>query len=160
VKAARAVATVWLVLFALFQVGGLVTTVEGANNPIARVTGNIYWPIRWKMFTGLSRTHTVMEFEGWNGAAWELLPMEEWYPAQWESGYRWERTPVYTYRSLQVPFLAAACEHTDDSRVRLVQRSWNKTLGQREQPRKKVREKVLRVWECDREAPAPRGKVI
>jgi len=152
----------WLALFffALYQVAGFSESRAGGNGPLRALTGDYYWPVNWSMFTGLSKTHTIMEFEGVENGEWVRLPMEEWYPAHWESGYRWERPWVYKWPSLQRPFLAAACQHTDAPYVRIVQRSWNKVLGQAEQPRKKVREKLLRVWECDRPYPMPPGRVF
>jgi len=152
--------TIGLALFGLYQLAGFVETMSDGNGPFREATGNYYWPARWKMFTNISWSHTVMDFEGWDDGEWVRLPMEEWYPAHWESGYRWERTPVYKYRTLQLPFLAAACEHADMPRVRLMQRSWNKKLGQREEPRGDVREKVLRVRECSDELALPAGKVL
>jgi hypothetical protein len=152
----------WLVLalFALYQVAGFTESRADGNGPFRKATGDHYWPVNWKMFTGMSKTHTIMEFEGRRDGKWVVLPMHEWYPARWESGYRWERPWVYRWRSLQVPFLSAACQHSGTPYVRLIQRSWDKTLGQQEQPRGKVREKLLRNWDCSSPFPMPSGRVL
>lgn len=155
----RAITAALLALFAAYQVIGFLESRESAQGWFTQNVGDVFWPVNWAMFTRLSKTHTVMDFEGLIDGRWQALPMAQWYPARWESGYRWERPAVYAYRSLQVAFLAAACQHTDARYVRLVQRSWNKTLGQREQPRGEVREKLLREWDCELPGPRVTGKV-
>lgn len=155
----RTLTAILLGLFALYQAAGGYESRFNARGPITEAVGDIFWPINWRMFTTLSKSHSELSFEGYRDGGWERLPMEQWYPAHWESGYRWERPWVYEYRSLQEPFMVAACAHADTPAVRTVLRSWNKTLGQREQPKKNVREKLLRVWECGAPYSPPSGRV-
>jgi len=125
---------------------------------------NVFWFARWKMFTGLSRYHTVPEFQGRTFdertqvmSEWTSLPMEEWYPARWESGYRWERPAVYTRPNVQVKFLELACERSGASVVRLLKHRWKATLGQRDQPKRNHKIEELGVLDCRRRSAKPRG---
>lgn len=159
-KLERAVTAALLALFALYQIAGGIESRYSARGPISAAVGDVFWPINWRMFTTLSRSHSQARFEGLEGGQWVTLPMEQWFPAKWESGYRWERPWVYEYRTLQEPFLVAACERSGLPAVRMVLRSWNKRLGQREQPVEKPREKLLRTWTCGAPYSGPTGKVF
>jgi hypothetical protein len=132
--------------------------------PSEMVGKNVFWFARWKMFTGLSTYHTVPDFQGRSFedstqlmGEWTSLPMAEWYPARWESGYRWERPAAYNRSNVQVKFLELACERSGATQVRLVLRKWKATLGQREQPIKRYSEKALGVLPCDRKGPMAKG---
>ena len=131
----------------------------------SRIVGtNVFWFARWKMFTGLVTYHTVPEFQGrsLNPATemmgeWESLPMADWYPARWESGYRWERPAVYKRSKIQVKFLELACERSGTDEVRMVLHKWKATLGQREQPFHQYRRKDLDVLQCGQTSTPPKG---
>ena len=116
---------------------------------------NVFWFARWKMFTGLARYHTSAEFQGkffdedtQLMSGWAHLPMDEWYPARWESGYRWERPAVYKRPNVQVKFLELACERSGAKVVRMLKHRWRATLGQREQPMRKYTVEELGVLDC------------
>ena len=136
-----------------------------ANMRPSRLVGqNVFWMARWKMFTGLSTYHSVPEFQGRKFdfaqeemSQWTPLPMAEWYPARWESGYRWERPAVYTRRNVRARFLKLACDRSGSDHVRLVKHRWKATLGQREQPRKKYRMDILGGMNCSIELPPHKG---
>lgn len=125
---------------------------------------NVFWFARWKMFTGLARYHTAAEFQGkffdpntQVVSDWTFLPMDEWYPARWESGYRWERPAVYNRPNVQVKFLEVACERSGATTVRMLKHRWKATLGQREQPKKKYKIEELGVLDCRRRSSPAKG---
>ena len=137
----------------------------GANWRPSRVLGtNVFWFARWKMFTGLSTYHTVPEFQGRSidletqlMSEWVPLPMAEWFPARWESGYRWERPAVYNRANLQVKFLELACDRSGTDEVRMVLHKWKATLGQREQPVRRYSRKNLRTLRCGEPSSPAKG---
>jgi hypothetical protein len=118
------------------------------------------WPAQWKMFTPLNQRQSEIVFEGLFDGQWRPLPMHEWYPARWESGYRWERKPFYERRSRQVPFAAAACRESGAEKVRIIRVRWLKTLGSFDQPPKKRNRKTLLTWDCSDEPPQATGRVL
>lgn len=130
-----------------------------ADRPVFRETlGNVFWPVTWKMFTGYTRRQSKLEFQGLERDAWRPLPMEEWYPMEWESGPRWERPRVRRSRSTQAIFLDAACKKANVSTVRLVVYSWPKHPGRYEpEPTGRARMRTLATRSCGvplRRAPA------
>ncbi len=101
------------------------------------------------MFARADRRQTVLVFEGWTGGSWKRLPMEDRYPAKWESGFRWERAPVYRRRSRQIPFARAACSEFKPEKVRMSLWRWDKTIGSVEQPYRRLVKKPLFEMSCD-----------
>lgn len=158
----RWLALVFLTLFGGYHVASFVQYRDFSEGwrPSDIVGVNVFWFARWKMFTGLSTYHTVPEFQGreQQGAGdWITLPMAEWYPARWESGYRWERPAVYKRANIQSKFLELACRHADMAEVRMVTHRWKATLGQREQPRRKYSFTELARFRCGDEVQKPKG---
>jgi len=158
----RWLAVVFLMLFGGYHLACFVQYRDFSKGwrPSSFVGTNLFWFARWKMFTGLSTYHTVPEFQGRShehGMEWETLPMDEWYPARWESGYRWERPPVYKLARLQDAFLNLACERSGAQEVRMILHRWKATLGQREQPKRKYTKKQIRTFVCGDEIRRPKG---
>ncbi len=149
----------WLVLFAVYQAAGLYESRHEARGPLTETFGDVFWPINWRMFTGYNKTHTQILFLGQDGDLWVELPMERWYPARWESGYRWERPWVYSSGELKRSFLAAACQRSGMSAVRMVKKTWPKTLGSLEQPERDVKYTDLGALTCSGDYPLPRGRI-
>jgi len=152
-----------LCLFAIYQAAGVYETFQSLSNgrePLRAKFGNIFWPARWQMFTQLSQVQKRVVFEGKMDGKWQKLPMEEWFPEKWESGYRWERPPFYRSAGLQRPFLAAACNESGAQATRVILYTWPRVLGTSHQPMNNARRKTLSEWSCDRAAPWPGGKII
>ena len=165
-KLKRVCALVFLVLFGGYHLACVIQYREFSEGwrPSEIVGVNWFWFARWKMFTGLSTYHTVPEFQARSFdetvqlmGEWEPIPMEEWFPARWESGYRWERPSAYNRPNVQVKFLELACERSGADFVRLVLHKWKATLGQREQPVRKYRQKDLGVLDCTQKSKPAQG---
>jgi hypothetical protein len=152
-------AWVWLLLFGAYQLAGAHESAQGARGELTAAIGDIFWMVNWRMFTGFSRSHTAILFYGFDGQTWRELPMEQWYPARWESGYRWERPWVYGSGELIRAFLGAACARSGDQATRMVKKTWHKTLGQAEQPDDDAKLTVLGTLPCTGERELPRGRV-
>ena len=88
---------------------------------------DVTWPMIWQMFTLKSDGQENIWYEGRYGDVWVKLPMAEWFPAAWESGYRWERAA--STRQRVGPYLEAACARSDADEVRAVRRVWKRRLG-------------------------------
>lgn len=153
-------AALFLLLFTTFHLYSFAETItpkyQILNHPVLRT---LRWTGLWVMFTYKSGRHKTMTFEAYQNEEWKRLPMEEWYPTKWESGYRWERRPVYASKSRQLPFAHAACERSGSSAVRIVMYQWRKTVGQKEQPMENPRTTVLNTFRCEdieRYLPSPR----
>lgn len=162
----RIAALVFLLVFGGYHLACVVQYRDFAKNwRPSQLTGtNVFWFARWKMFTGLSTYHTVPEFQGRSFdpetqlmGEWEPLPMSDWFPARWESGYRWERPAVYNRPNIQVKFLELACDRSGTDQVRLVLHKWKATLGQREQPVRRYSRKDLGVIPCGRKSRPAKG---
>lgn len=163
----RALAALVLTLWGAFHVAAFVDQREwiGDLRPRDVVGLNVFWVGNFHMFTGQSTKHSEPVFQGYfptadeNGpAGWRDLPMAEWYPARWESGYRWERPPVYKYDSARVPFLVAACQRSGAQSTRIVLDKWSMKLGTMEQPKKNAKRKLIRTWDCDLGGPRHSGR--
>jgi hypothetical protein len=156
----KPVVTAALLLFALYELAAFWDLRSG--KPVFHETfGPIFWPATWKMFTGYSHRHQLLEFQGLRDGEWHALPMKRWYPMRWDSGYRWERPRVRISHSTQAAFLEAACRHTDDPEVRLVVFQWKKRLGRwDERPPRRARMRVLSTWHCGDRRLMPRGMVL
>ena len=136
----------------------------GDLRPSVVLGWNVLWPANFHMFTNRSTKHTEPVFEGFfpepdgdQPAGWRPLPMAEWYPARWESGYRWERPPVYKYSEASVPFLIAACEKSGALATRLVLEKWKARLGRMDQPKRNPTREARRDWDCALKGPKPQG---
>ncbi len=151
---------IWLGAFAFYQAGAFYAAQHEVPPPLRRICGNLLWPADWHMFAFPSRFHTKVEFQGYKDGAWKRLPMENWYPTHWESGYRWERRPVYDYASRQIAFLRAACGKSGDDKARLVRFRWRKTPGAPIQNKIGIRSDVLMTLDCHDMPPEPRVKVL
>jgi len=165
-KIKQALAVAFLLIFAGYHTACFIQYREFAREwrPSKLVGQNVFWFARWKMFTGLSTYHSVPEFQGvffdedtQLMSEWTHLPMAEWYPARWESGYRWERPAAYSRPNVQVKFLELACERSGAKAVRMVMHKWKATLGQREQPRRRYSQKELGGIRCGKRSPDPKG---
>lgn len=154
-----AIAWAWLALFGAYQLAGFYESRHEARGPLTSAVGDVFWPINWRMFTGYSRSHTAVVFQGVEDGRWVDLPMEAWYPARWESGYRWERPWVYRSGELVTAFLDAACARSGSPATRLVKKTWRKTLGQMEQPERDVKLELLGTRRCDSPRRLPGGVV-
>ena len=132
--------------------------------PSLLVGTNVFWLARWKMFTGLSTWHSVPEFqarfidmETGELSDWEHVPMEEMYPARWESGYRWERPAVYKIPHVRNKFMELACERDDAVLVRMVMHKTKATPGRLVQPRRRYKQDIVGGFRCGTELPGPKG---
>ncbi len=126
--------------------------------PLADLLGRMYWPSNWSMFTRYTRRHSRIVVQGSFDGQWRRLPMEQWFPMLWDTGYRWERTMVTRSVSLQRAFLWAACERSGGAaEVRFVRYSWPRRLGQMDQRMRRARHQIMRVWPCNRPVP-PMGR--
>jgi len=124
-------------------------------------TANIYWVSNWKMFTHKARYHTTVAFEGrTEDGEWQDLPMHQWYPARWESGYRWERPAVRRHPQIQAQFLHLACQKSGMDETRLSKIRWKKRMGRMKQPMRNPQSTVLLTWQCGRTPPTPKGRVL
>jgi hypothetical protein len=84
------------------------------------------------MFTLEAKAQHAVWFEGKFDGVWVRLPMEEWLPAQWESGYRWER--AYDDAARLRPFLTYACDRSGADAVRVQLHTWMRRNGRATQP--------------------------
>ncbi len=149
----------WLALFGAYQAAGFYESRQEARGPLTEAVGDIFWMINWRMFTGYNKTHTQILFMGQEGQTWRELPMETWYPARWESGYRWERPWVYSSGELKRAFLEAACARSGVTATKMVKKTWSKTLGSLAQPEKNVKFSDLGTIRCTGERTLPRGRI-
>lgn len=104
------------------------------------------WPATWHMFTARATRQARFTFEGRYGERWLRLPMEEWHPAAWESGYRWVRASGSATRL--GPFLKAACESSGAERTRFVRETWRRRPETATQPAVKVDREVEAEIRC------------
>lgn len=147
------------------------------------LTGLQAWPANWKMFTFKDPLQVFVDFEGWVPAAarggpadgdaargdtapdgyWVRLPMERWYPARWESGYRWDKGG-YENSAARRGWLRGACEHANEeaargpgdaddagpavTKTRALVLHWTKSTGRGWQPQKQRKERVLGEVAC------------
>jgi hypothetical protein len=157
----RLLGTALLLGFTAYQLATFGEFRRWFQPPLSRQTANIYWASNWRMFTHKARYHVALDFQGRSeDGDWTTLPMARWYPARWESGYRWDRRAVRRSRQIQEQFLHLACERSGMEQTRMVQQRWKKRRGRLEQPRRKVESKVLLTWTCGRRPRAPKGRVL
>lgn len=115
-----------LVAVALYEIACFTDNLQMLDHqPLRFPKGS--WPAIWQMFTLKSDGQENVWYEGRYGTTWVKLPMDEWYPAEWESGYRWERA-AWTHERV-VPYLQAACERSGAQEVRAVRLAWKRRLG-------------------------------
>ena len=131
-----------------------------------------WWMGAWEMFTSIQRRHRVMDAEGYWGdprrVPAEPIALGALFPTRWGGGLRFER-PEFLYSDAKLAVVAhAVCvrqggadpERGVPTAVALYSARWEKTLGQREQPRGPdlTRDRVM-MWPCDRDPPRPPGVV-
>lgn len=158
-RARAVIGWAWLVCFGAYQLAGFYESRDESRGELTAAVGDVFWMINWRMFTGYNKSHTQILFQGLDGETWRDLPMEAWYPARWESGYRWERPWVYSSGELKRAFLEAACQRSGLSATRMIKKTWPKTLGSYEQPEKNVKLSELGSVRCTGQRSLPRGKV-
>ena len=117
------------------------------------------WPAKWRMFTFFDHKQIFVDFEGWDGAQWVRLPMERWFPARWDSGYRWDKGNINSGAARRA-WLGDACKHANEEagadgsapivKARAGVVSWEKTPGKSWQPQKDPTLKVLGEVACQR----------
>lgn len=122
----RFLAPVVLALFAGWELLCFSDNLQRLEKSPQRFPG-VTWPATWQMFTFKASGQESLAFEGRFGSVWVPIPMEEWYPARWESGYRWEAAASQKAR-LQ-PFLQVACERSGATETRMVRHVWKRTLA-------------------------------
>ena len=125
----------------------------------------LYWASNWSMFTNRNRKHRMLRASARyiEDGDWERVYLVQWFPARWESGLRFDRTSFTNSPSRMRTLAAALCgrmaahpEHAAPHEVRFTLVTWRKTLGSRQQPRKRrVRRRKLLEWECGRTPPRP-----
>lgn len=132
------------------------------------LTGVQAWPANWRMFTFKDPSQVFVDFEGWvpaptaagdpdeAGGYWVRLPMERWYPARWESGYRWDKGGVEN-PAARKGWLHGACDHANEeatrggaavTKTRAVVLHWAKSTGRSWQPQKQRKARVLGGLAC------------
>lgn len=120
------------------------------------------WPAKWQMFTFIDYEQVFVNFEGWDGAAWVRLPMERWFPARWESGYRWDKGGTNN-PAARAAWLDAACRHANEEagagaspaalvveKVRVNEVRWKKTPGRSWQAQRSPRTRTVGERQCRR----------
>lgn len=157
----RLLGTVFLLSFAAYQVGTFGEFRRWFQPSLRSRTANIYWASNWRMFTHEARYHVVLDFQGRTGNEdWVTLPMHRWYPARWESGYRWDRPAARRSRQIQEQFLHLACEKSGVAQTRMVSKRWKKRKGSMKQPMRREKTKVLRTWDCSKTPRTPKGRIL
>ena len=157
----RLLGTVFLLTYLAYHVVSFGEFRRWFRPPMSLQTANIYWPNNWKMFTHKAKYHVAIAFEGRDpDGDWESLPMERWYPARWESGYRWDRPAARRYGQIQEQFLHLACQKSGKTQTRMVQKRWKKRMGRMSQPMRRVQSKVLKTWACHKTPRQPKGRVL
>lgn len=157
----RSLGTVFVLAYAAYHIASFGEYRRWFRPPLSLRTAHVFWPNNWKMFTHKARYHVALVFEGRDGdGEWEELPMHRWYPARWESGYRWDRPAVRRYGQIQEQFLRLACEKSGKTETRMVKLRWKKRMGRMAQPRRKVQSEILKTWACHRKARSPKGRVL
>ena len=125
-RAAKFVPHLALILFGAWQVLCFSDNVQMLLDQPRRFP-SVTWPATWQMFTRNSAKQESVFFEGRFDLVWVRLPMDEWLPARWESGFRWEAASKSPSRL--PPFLAFACHHSSAEEVRMVRYRWPRKLG-------------------------------
>ncbi len=157
----RLVATVFLATFAAYQVAAFGEFRKWFKPRLSHQIGNIFWASNWKMFTYKSRYHVALVFEGRHqGGEWTELPMHEWYPARWESGYRWDRPAVRRYGQIQEQFLHLACQKSGMDQTRMLAHRWKKRLRSMKQHKRNHKTALIKTWICSRTPRTPSGQVL
>ncbi len=120
------------------------------------------WPAKWRMFTFFDHKQVFVDFEGWDGTRWVRLPMERWFPARWDSGFRWDKGNINSSGARR-GWLNEACKHANEeaadgakadapaiTKVRANTVTWEKTPGKQWQPQKNPGSKSLGEVTCRR----------
>lgn len=128
-----------LASFASFQLLAYAASRGGPGSWLAKVMGPLGRLGYWHFFTVARADQVALRFDGFDGS-WRSLAMDEWFPARWESGPRWNALGFG--RDVGLPplsredrvaseqaFLEAACRRSGLQRTRLVQLSWKKRPG-------------------------------
>jgi hypothetical protein len=129
-----------LVLFAGYQLAAFVASRAQAGSWLATDVAPIVRPAYWHFFTVARTEQVALHFEAHDGGMWREIPMDEWFPARWESGPRWNAlgfgrdvglAPLTRDERVasEQAFLQAACARSEQERTRLVLVRWAKTLG-------------------------------
>ena len=148
-------------LFLAFQVAAFVNSRAGGHSTLDRLIGPVDRLAYWHFFTVARKQHTAYRFEGSDGTEWRALPMEKWFPARWESGYRWYALGGSRDVALPMPnkarataiqqaFLEGACERSALHETRLVQVVWKKVLGAEQRQPTTPETKVMATRTCSR----------
>ena len=157
----RLLGTAFLLTFAAVQVAAFGDFRGWFEPRLRHRVGNILWANHWRMFTHKTRYHLSIVYEGrMAGGEWSELPMHEWYPARWESGYRWDRPPVRRTGQIQEQFLHLACQKSGMDQTRMLTHRWKKRWGKMAQPKRKVEVTMLKTWHCGRPPRTPRGRAL
>ena len=122
------------------------------------------WMGTWQMFTYRDPGHsTVVAGARFPGEEdWVAVPLEELFPYQWESGYRYSRSSFKKSSSRMRTLAQATCFRMErrPERVRFIAVRWDKTLGSKEQPFKRKRESAILDWDCEDSYRLPQGRVL
>jgi len=157
----RGIGTVFLAIFVVYQVLSFGEFRGWFKPPLRTTYARVFWPNIWRMFTHPADRHIVIEFQGrTDDEEWLTLPMATWYPARWESGYRWDRPAARRSGQIKEQFLHLACDKSNADETRMVALRWNKTKGRMKQPKRRLRTKVLKTWDCRDQPRAPKGEVL
>ncbi len=157
----RGFGTIFLGIMLVYHVLSFGEFRKWFNPPLRTTYARVFWPNLWRMFTHPAARHVEIEFQGLdNDEEWVTIPMSTWYPARWESGYRWDRPAARRSGQIQEQFLHLACDKSQADKTRMVALRWKKTKGRLEQPKRKLKTKVLKTWDCKRTPRAPKGRVL
>jgi hypothetical protein len=140
----RPLPTLFLVLFGAWELvcwSDNVQLLTGQHRRFSAWT----WPATWQMFTRKATWQESLTFEGRYGTEWVRLPMEEWLPSRWESGWRWEAAGQ---KQEMRPFLVYACEASGAAEVRVVRHLWKRRLGSADQSERDPRVDVRGAHRC------------
>ncbi len=128
---------------------------------------HLFWFARWSMFTYRNRTQVDVDAEVRYDREWQRINLPEFFPARWDSGYRYTRTGFRRSRHKMSVLGAALCDrmeaspdHERPTEVRFTEVTWRKRLGRVEQPRPdNANVRPLVTWQCDDpRPPLPQGR--
>lgn len=107
------------------------------------------WLGRWRMFTELRPRHTDLLAETRDGAGgWSPVELAALYPSRWDEGPGYLRDDFLSDPGYVALLGADVCERTGAAAVRLTEITWDKTPGEREQPRRDERRTDRGTFPC------------